>query len=82
MRGNGWYLAHNSGVHSPMDGYQTHEILDGWGTGNIFVANSADDVATDDPEGVGFGFRPVVGNVLTCDNTVTGAELSTTECLD
>lgn len=69
VKGNAWQIHHNEGASSPVDGFQTHEILDGWGTDNVFSANLADV----DGEGFGFAFRPDRGNVVTCDNEVSGA---------
>ncbi|GGK17825.1 hypothetical protein GCM10010124_07990 [Pilimelia terevasa] len=69
VKGNGWTVAGNRGRRSRGDGFQTHEILPGWGRDNVFSANVAE-VA-----GPGFGFRltPASTNRVTCDNTVTGA---------
>lgn len=36
VKGNGWLIEENSGANSTQDGFQTHEILDGWGTDNVF----------------------------------------------
>jgi hypothetical protein len=69
VKGNGWLIEGNSGVNSPQDGFQTHEILDGWGTDNTFRGNSA---AVNGP-GFGFSLTPVRGNVVACDNTASGA---------
>ena len=54
---------------TPVDGFQTHQILAGWGQNNLFEGNSA----TVDGSGYGFHFTPSDGNVWTCDNTVQGA---------
>ncbi|GGI45592.1 hypothetical protein BCL57_001662 [Agromyces flavus] len=80
VKGNGWQIEGNTGTASPADGFQTHEIVDGWGDHNVFRANSADL----DSAGLGFSLKPERDNVLTCDNTVTGseAELSNVECRD
>jgi hypothetical protein len=69
VKGNGWLIKANTGRNSNADGFQTHKILDGWGTGNIFESNVAE------VNGPGFGFylAPVNGNVVRCDNRVTGA---------
>ena len=40
-KGNEWRFEGNTGIGSPQDGFQMHEILDGWGTGNVFVGNVA-----------------------------------------
>jgi hypothetical protein len=77
-KGNGYLIVSNTGVNSPMDGFQTHEILDGWGTGNIFRGN----VATVNGPGFGYSLTPARDNVVECDNTATGAGegLSNVEC--
>ncbi|PZE86384.1 nitrous oxide reductase family maturation protein NosD [Curtobacterium sp. MCBD17_032] len=78
VKGNGWTVSGNRGVNSPLDGFQTHELLSGWGTDNTFSDNTVD---LGNPEGVAFAFRPVEGNTVSCDNTVVGTnELSTTTC--
>jgi hypothetical protein len=69
VKGNGWLIENNIGKNSVNDGFQTHQILDGWGTGNIFTNNTAN------VNGPGYGFHITkpLGNVLKCNNTVTGA---------
>jgi parallel beta-helix repeat protein len=69
VKGNGWLIENNSGHTSPGDGFQTHQILSGWGTGNVFTNNEA---VVDGP-GYGFHLTKPLGNVLKCGNTVTGA---------
>jgi hypothetical protein len=79
VKGNGWTISFNTGRHSSEDGFQTHEILDGWGKDNTFKGNTAH---VDGP-GYGFHFTPDVnGNKLTCDNKATGAAegLANTDC--
>ena len=80
VKGNDWLIEGNTGSNSPEDGFQTHEILDGWGTGNVFRKNTAH--LTE--EGLGFSLKPERDNVVTCDNTVSGprAELTNVECQD
>jgi len=69
VKGNGWLIEDNSGENSPLDGYQTHEILEGWGTGNVFAGNTAA------VNGAGFGYSltPELDNVVQCSNEATGA---------
>jgi parallel beta-helix repeat protein len=69
VKGNNWLIQGNTGRDSPADGFQTHQILDGWGTGNVFANNTA----TVDGPGYGFHITKPLGNVLKCSNTVTGA---------
>ena len=78
VKGNDYLITGNSGVNSPGDGFQTHEILDGWGTGNVFSNNSA---AVNGP-GVGYSLNPESGNIIGCDNSVSGAGkgLTNTDC--
>lgn len=71
VKGNSWVIEGNTGVNAPLDGFQTHEILDGWGRGNTFRDNTAD-VAE---PGLGFHLAPVLDNVVECNNrTGKGAE--------
>ena len=69
VKGNDWVIEGNVGTTSPLDGFQTHEILDGWGTGNVFRDNTAN------VNGPGFGFSltPVRDNVVACSNTASAA---------
>jgi hypothetical protein len=68
-KGNSYLIKGNTGRNSYQDGFQTHQILSGWGRLNLFEANTA----IVDGTGYGFHFTPVNGNVWTCDNTVQGA---------
>ncbi|HWH26189.1 MAG TPA: right-handed parallel beta-helix repeat-containing protein [Pseudolysinimonas sp.] len=79
VKGNDWKIVGNVGTQSPQDGFQTHEILDGWGGGNRFVANHAQ---VDGP-GAGFVFEPRLDNILSCDNTASGAAegLANVDCI-
>ena len=69
VKGNDWLIAGNTGRHSPQDGFQTHEILHGWGDHNEFRNNHAE---VDGP-GHGFALTPPLGNDVSCDNTSSGA---------
>ena len=40
-KGNVALISRNTGSHSPRDGFQTHVIVSGWGSGNRFTANHA-----------------------------------------
>jgi nitrous oxidase accessory protein NosD len=78
VKGNDWKVTDNTGVHSPLDGFQTHELRSGWGTGNTFSGNTVD---LGNSDGVAFAFRPVLGNTVSCGNHVEGSnEFSTTKC--
>ncbi|SFF45122.1 Right handed beta helix region [Actinacidiphila alni] len=68
VKGNGWLIENNTGTHSTEDGFQTHEILKGWGTGNTFKGNVAR------VDGPGWGFHLTSdGNTVACDNKVSDA---------
>lgn len=69
VKGNAWLISGNMGVNASRDGFQTHQILSGWGTGNRFSANTA----TVNGSGYGFALTPVAANVVTCDNVVKNA---------
>jgi hypothetical protein len=44
------------------DGFQSHSVYDGYGTGNTFRANRVDGPIP----GFGIGLHPALGNVVTC----------------
>jgi hypothetical protein len=69
VKGDDWVISGNTGTNSPNDGFQTHQIVDGMGTRNVFSHN----VANVNGPGYGFAFKPALDNVVDCDNTVTGA---------
>jgi hypothetical protein len=69
VKGNDWLIEDNVGNSSVNDGFQTHQILDGWGANNVFASNTAD---VDGP-GFGFDITKPLGNVVRCNNTVVGA---------
>ncbi len=78
VKGNGWLIASNTGAHSPQDGFQTHQIVDGAGVDNVFTRN----VAKVDGPGYGFHLTPAGTNIVRCDNSASGAQegLSNTAC--
>ena len=78
VKGNQWRIEGNHGANSPLDGYQTHHILDQWGDWNVFTGNTAEVNA----DGFGYALRPLANNVLGCDNTAAGAAsgLTTSAC--
>ena len=53
------------------DGYQSHSVYEGYGTGNVFRGNS---VIGEIP-GFGIGLYPADGNTVSCDNSAPGAAL-------
>jgi hypothetical protein len=76
VKGNSWLIQGNKGTNSMLDGYQTHNVEDGWGTDNVFSGNTATNVKE-----YGFALRPVLGNKVDCDNKVTGGKgLSNVDC--
>jgi len=78
VKGNGWVVDANVGVDSPMDGFQVHNVADGWGKGNVFRNNTA---KVNGP-GYGFALRPAQNNIVECSNTVSNAKkgLSNVSC--
>ena len=77
VKGNGWVIDGNTGTDSPGDGFQTHEILDGWGTNNVFRNNTA----TLNGPGMGYSLTPERANVVECNNTSDTADtLSNVTC--
>jgi hypothetical protein len=69
VKGNNWLIAGNTGRNAPTDGFQTHQIVDGWGTGNVFRDNTA---AVNGP-GYAFHLTPIAQNVVSCGNRFSGA---------
>ncbi|QXJ22748.1 right-handed parallel beta-helix repeat-containing protein [Actinomadura graeca] len=72
VKGNGYLIEGNKGTKTPLDGFQTHEIVDGWGRGNIFRGNVIDLAG-----GRGVGINDTVGgNTIDCGNKVQGGRLT------
>lgn len=70
IKGNGWLITGNTGSGTPEDGYQVHEILDGWGVDNVFEAN----LSTIDADGFAINVtKNPERNRVACDNTADGA---------
>ncbi len=69
VKGNNWLIKGNSGTKSPQDGFQSHQILKGWGDHNLFTGN----VAAVDGPGLAFKLQPPESNILACDNKMSGA---------
>lgn len=89
VKGTAWAVVDNTGVNAPFDGFQTHQIEDRWGERNLFAGNSlaagpvSPEVQDQEKSGAqryGFAFRPSGGNLLACNNTVTGLTLATISC--
>lgn len=72
-KGNDYLIVGNQGSDALLDGFQTHQILDGWGENNVFDGNTAD-VGAD-----GYGFNidtdgdDALGNVVCSNNQVSNA---------
>ncbi|NTW42171.1 MAG: hypothetical protein HGA44_20220 [Cellulomonadaceae bacterium] len=79
VKGNAWTVSDNVGQASPLDGFQTHDVSDGWGTLNAFSGNSG---SLTDGEGFLIAMRPVNDNWASCDNRLLGGvgELSNEPC--
>jgi len=69
IKGNDWSITDNIGRHTPLDGFQTHDVSDGWGTRNTFSGNSG---LLDGEEGFLVALRPVNENRALCDNRLLG----------
>ncbi|GGZ60872.1 hypothetical protein GCM10010387_63190 [Streptomyces inusitatus] len=68
IKGNNWLIQNNTGHNTPQDGYQTHQILKGWGIRNTFNNNTAH------VNGPGYGYNLTAkDNTLTCSNTTVNA---------
>ncbi|WP_244928677.1 right-handed parallel beta-helix repeat-containing protein [Nocardioides sp. W7] len=65
VKGNNYLVEGNTGTSSVEDGFQTHQILDGWGDLNVFARNHAD---VGGP-GQAISSWPPGSNVVRCDNT-------------
>ncbi|MEV0226011.1 discoidin domain-containing protein [Streptomyces sp. NPDC050704] len=79
VKGNGYLIASNTGTFGGhgvlVDGYQTHDRVDGYGCGNTFRANDSDLGGAD-----GYAINvtnqddcEAAPNIVTSDNTVIGA---------
>jgi hypothetical protein len=53
------------------DGFQSHSVYEGYGTGNVFRNNAVDGAVP----GYGIGLYPALGNVVGCDNSAPEAAL-------
>jgi hypothetical protein len=70
IKGNDYTVSGNRGFAAPVDGFETHVQLPGWGTGNVF----SDNVAKVDADGYGFNIDTAgVGNVVRCNNVAAAA---------
>ena len=69
-KGNDWQVTGNTGVRSPVDGFQTHQVAQGWGHRTVFGGNTGSELAREDPDGVLIGLHPGPDAVVGCDNQV------------
>jgi hypothetical protein len=79
VKGNDWIIADNTGVDAPLDGFQTHAILDGWGERNTFRGNTV----TVNARGYAIHItRKDRGNTVSCTNQAANARagLSNVPC--
>ncbi|NEA31873.1 right-handed parallel beta-helix repeat-containing protein [Streptomyces sp. SID13031] len=78
VKGNNYLIKGNMGTKSTQDGFQTHQILKGWGDHNVFTGN----IATVDGPGLAIALRQPASNVVACDNkfTAAGEGLSNIPC--
>lgn len=67
VKGNEWLISGNVVTNSPVDGFQTHRILSGWGDRNVFTANVVR--STKKTGGYVVAPRPLLANVVSCTNT-------------
>lgn len=44
VKGNGWRIEDNTGTSTPADGFQVHEVTDGWGRDAVFSGNAVNGV--------------------------------------
>lgn len=71
VKGNGWSVTDNVGVRAPVDGFQVHEVVDGWGRDAVFERNTA---TVDAPGyGVHVAAPAELPAVIGCSNRVSGA---------
>jgi len=70
LKGSDYQVLANTGAHSPVDGFQTHEIVDGAGSRNLFDDNVGSDLAKESSAGVLIGLHPDRDTVVRCSNTV------------
>jgi biotin carboxyl carrier protein len=74
LKGNEYLIEGNKGVNAPVDGMQTHVIVEGWGVRNTFSANEMNLSV----KGYGIRLQTSKGgtsNIIKCNNKVIGAEL-------
>lgn len=80
VKGNGWRIENNTGIHTLRDGYQVHQVMIGWGERNTFAANQSTVNATG--YAISVQNPGTTGNIVRCSNTQIGAaRLSNLDCI-
>ena len=68
LKGNNYLVQGNTGTSASENGFETHDILPGWGDFNVFDANTG----TVDGSGYGIASWPEGSNVVRCSNDLAG----------
>jgi hypothetical protein len=77
VKGNEYTLDHNVGHNTPLDGFQVHVVVSGWGNDNVFSGNLCAVASS----GAGFDVQKgATGNKISCDNKVTGGSFGNVKC--
>ena len=78
LKGNNYLVQGNRGTSASENGFETHDILPGWGDFNVFDANAG----TVGGSGYGIASWPAGSNVVRCTNDLADAAegLSNIEC--
>jgi len=78
LKGNNYLVQGNRGTSASENGFETHDILPGWGDFNVFDANAG----TVGGSGYGIASWPEGSNVVRCTNDLADAAegLSNIEC--
>lgn len=78
VKGNGYTVVGNTGVHTTNDGFQTHSQYDGWGCGTVFRGNSSDLTGATGPDQYAIHVTDydaaACPATVTADNTVRGGK--------
>ena len=78
VKGNGYTIVGNTGVHTTNDGFQTHSQYDGWGCGTVFRGNSSDLTGATGPDQYAIHVTDydaaACPATVTADNTVRGGK--------
>jgi hypothetical protein len=79
VKGSGNLIHDNKGKDPLKDAFQTHVQVDGWGNDNLFEKNVV--ALKSGSGGVGFWVHSKsTGNVVACDNQVSGGDLANIAC--